>query len=221
MGRRRSAARSIGGMANVVTTAVATIMVKRLSLEQAHGEADGGDDDLGRAARVHGAAERHRLGAAEPADLGADEGAAELADAGKRDERDRQSQQIGLGQDREIGGEPRHAEEDRGEEAEDQAPQLLVDMLGEEGRFTDEHAGDEGAQHRLDADEIGDQRHHAGDQQNDADDRGLAAEVVVGPADELVDRHPPHRQADEEEDPGAQDALAPGRERRLCRGAPG
>ena len=188
MGRRLSAARSIGGMASVVITAVATIMVNRLSLSR---PMDRPMVAMITSVEPRAFMEQPSASASarpESPDGRAEEGAAELADAGDGDQPDGQGQKVGLGQDREIGGEPRHAEEDRREEAEDQPAELLVDMLGEEGRFADQHPGDEGAQHRLDADEIGDQRHGAGDQQDDADDRGLAAQVVVGPADELVDQ---------------------------------
>ena len=49
--------------------------------ERAHRQADGRDDHLGRAARIHAGGERQRLAPVQPADLAADEGAAELADA--------------------------------------------------------------------------------------------------------------------------------------------
>ena len=60
-GSRASAQRSIGGIAMVVITAMATIMREQVLAEHAHRQTDGGDDDLGRAARVHAAGQRQRF----------------------------------------------------------------------------------------------------------------------------------------------------------------
>ena len=61
---------------------------------------------------------------------------------------------------------PARAEEHRHEERDDQAAQLLVDVLGQDRRFADQDAGDEGAEHGMHADHMRGQRHqphdHAG-----------------------------------------------------------
>ena len=51
---------------------------------------------------------------------------------------------------------PGNAEEHRREEGRDQAAQLLVDMAGQDRRFADQDAGDEGAEHGVHADQVGD-----------------------------------------------------------------
>ena len=43
--------------------------------------------------------------------------------------------------------------------AVDQAAQLLVDLPGQDRRLADQNAGDEGAEHGVDADRMRDQRH--------------------------------------------------------------
>ena len=79
---------------------------------------------------------------------------------------------------------PGDAEEHRREEGDDQAAQLLVDVAGEDRRFADQNAGDEGAEHGMHADQIRDQRHRAHDDEDGGDDREFADEVVVDPADD-------------------------------------
>ena len=69
-------------------------------------------------------------------------------------------QKCGVGQDGEIGAEAGEAEEDRHEQRGDQAAQLLVDLPRQDRRFADQDAGDEGAEHGVHADRVGDQRHH-------------------------------------------------------------
>ena len=66
IGSRASAQRSIGGIAMVVTTAMATIMVNRFWLSAPIDRPIAGDDDLGRAAGVHAAAERQRFATVRP-----------------------------------------------------------------------------------------------------------------------------------------------------------
>ena len=61
---------------------------EKVLVERAHRQADGGDDDLGRAARIHAASERKALAPGQAAEFAADEGAAEFADAGDHDEAD-------------------------------------------------------------------------------------------------------------------------------------
>ena len=61
-------------------------------------------------------------------------------------------------EDGEIGGQARHAEEDGHEEGGDHAAQLGLDMAGEDGRFPDQHARHEGAQHGAHAQKLGDPR---------------------------------------------------------------
>ena len=69
-------------MASVVMTAMVTIMVKRSCDRMPIDRPMRGDDDLGRAARIHAAADGDGFLPRHAGDLAADEGAAELADAG-------------------------------------------------------------------------------------------------------------------------------------------
>ena len=48
-----------------------------------------------------------------------------------------------------------------------------LDMVGQDRRFADQHAGDEGAEHGVDADQVGDQRHDAHDHQDHGDRRHI------------------------------------------------
>ena len=72
------------------------------------------------------------------------------------DQPDGQRQQGRVLEDGEVGVQARDAEEHRHEEGDDQSAQLLVDMLGEDRRFAHQDAGNEGAQHRVHADQVGD-----------------------------------------------------------------
>ena len=72
-------------------------------VERAHRQADGGDDHLGRAARVHAAGEREAFARRQPAELGAGKGAAELADAGDDDQAGGQQRDLAVGEDGQIG----------------------------------------------------------------------------------------------------------------------
>ena len=55
-------------------------------------------------------------------------------------------------EDREVGAEAGQAEEHRHEQRRDQAAQLLLDMPRQDRRSPDQDAGDEGAEHGVDAD---------------------------------------------------------------------
>ena len=99
--------------------------------------------------------ERQRFAPRQAAELAADEGAAELADAGdERSGRASAAADLGSLQDGEIGAQAGDAEEHRHEQGRDQAAQLLVDMAGEDRRFADQDAGDEGAEHGVHADQM-------------------------------------------------------------------
>ena len=87
-------------------------------------QADRGDDHLGRAAGVHGDAERERFALRETADFTAEKSAAEFADAGDEDETERHQEKTRIVQDRDVGVEPGKREEDRHEERRDEPAQL-------------------------------------------------------------------------------------------------
>ncbi len=150
---RDSAQRRVGGIAMVVMTAMATIIVNKIRVERAHRQADGGDDHFGRAARIHAAGQREAFAPGQAADLGADEGAAEFAQAGDDDQPGGEQRDGRIGQNGEVGAQARDAEKHRREKRGDQAAQLLVDMAGQDRRFTDQYAGNESAEHGVHADD--------------------------------------------------------------------
>ncbi len=59
--------------------------------------------------------------------------------------------------------------------------------------------GDEGAQHGVDADRVGRQRHQSSDHEDGRDDEQLADETIVGPAVQPKDDLSPDGKADPEE----------------------
>ena len=85
--------------------------------------------------------------------------------------------------DGEIGGQTRHAEKDGHEEGRDHAAQLALNVIGENGRFPDQHAGHESAQHGAYPQKLGEKGEAAHDHQDHGDDGKIAAEIVVDPAD--------------------------------------
>ena len=139
--------------------------------ERAQRQADRCDDDFRRSARVHAGGQREAFARGEAAKLAAEETAGELAEAGDEDQRDGHQRDIGLGQDRKIRVQAGNAEKDRREKCRDQPAQLLVDMPGQDRGFADEDAGDEGAEHRVYAERVGDQRHRPHDQNDGGDDQ--------------------------------------------------
>ena len=152
-GSRPKAQRSIGGIAIVVTTAMATIMVKRFWLSA--------PIDRPIVATITSVEPRAFMpqpsasdsGARQPAEPPAREGAGELAEAGDQDQPERQKQEVRVLQDGEIGAQAGEPEEHRHEQGDDQAAQLLVDVPGEDRRLADQNAGHEGAEHGVDADQ--------------------------------------------------------------------
>ena len=64
------------------------------------------------------------------------------------------SARSGVGEDRQIGAQAGDAEEHRHEQRGDEPAQLLVDMAGQDRRFADQDAGDEGAEHGVHADRM-------------------------------------------------------------------
>ena len=75
------------------------------------------------------------------------------------------------------------------------AAQLLVDPLGQDRRLTHQHAGDKGAQHRVDPDGVGRERHQPHHDEDQRDHGQVADEVVVGPAHQPRDEAPAERRA--------------------------
>ena len=78
-----------------------------------------------------------------------------------RDQAQRHQQDPGIFQHGQVGAQSRQAEKDRHEEGEDQPAQLLIDMPAQDRRFSDQHAGNEGAQHRVHPDRVGRHRGRA------------------------------------------------------------
>jgi len=63
--------------------------------EHTHRQADGCDDDLGRSACVHGAAERERLATRQASPIGAREGTGKFTDARNQNQYERNSRKVG------------------------------------------------------------------------------------------------------------------------------
>ena len=77
---------------------------------------------------VHAAAQRHRLRPCHSAQPTAQEGATELAEAGNRDQSNGEEEQTRVGENGKIGRQSGQAEEDRHEQRNDKASELLVDV---------------------------------------------------------------------------------------------
>ena len=125
-------------------------------------------------------------------------------------------------QDRQVGGKPGQAEEDRHHERGDEAAQLVLDVSRQDRRLADQHAGDERAEHGVDADRLRDQRHQAHHDQDRGDDRVFADESVVDPADQPEHQLAADRVAQDQEDARADHGLREraatrNRLRRRCR----
>ncbi len=104
MGTRARAHRNIGGMANVVTSAIATMIVNKILAERAHGKADAGDDDFGGSSSIHAAADRECLTPGQAADRASHECAAKLAEARNRNDAECHGRHRGIFQNRHIRG---------------------------------------------------------------------------------------------------------------------
>ena len=70
---------------------------------------------------------------------------------------------------------------------ENEAAQLLVDVLAQDRRFADQHAGDKRTQYGVHADEMRRQRHRAHDHEDGRDHGEVALEIVVRPSDQEED----------------------------------
>ncbi len=75
------------------------------------------------------------------------------------------SARCGIAQNGDVGVQPGEREEYRHEQRNDEAAELFVDVAGEDRRFADQDAGDEGAEHGIDAEQLRGQRHRAHDDQ--------------------------------------------------------
>jgi len=77
-------------------------------------------------------------------------------------------------------------------------------------RLPNQHAGDEGTENCVDADQMRDHGHDAHQEQDNRDGRGRTNEVVVCPADQAEDQPPPDGKADGKEGEGTQQRLGDG-----------
>ena len=80
-------------------------------------------------------------------------------------------------------------------------------MTGEDRRLAHENTGDERAENGVHADRMSDQRHDPHDDQDGRDDRHLADQRVVSPADQEKHQASAEGEADDQEQRGADDAL--------------
>ena len=88
-------------------------------------------------------------------------------------------------ENRQVCGESGQAEEDRHHEGGDETAQLVFDVLRQNRRTAHQDAGNESAQHGVDADRLRDERQRAHDDQDCCHDGVFAGETVVDPADQL------------------------------------
>ena len=80
------------------------------------------------------------------------------------------------------------------------------------GDWPTRDAGDESAEHRVDADRVGRQRHQPGYHQDRSNNRDITDKAVVRPADNPKYEAAPDRETQDEKDGGAEEALGEGRE---------
>ena len=155
IGSRLSAQRSIGGIAMVVMTAMVTIIVNRFwlstpidrpmvaTITSVEPRAFMPQPSASDSARVR------------PPSLPPTKAPPNLPTLAMTIEADGEQRQIGVLEHGQIGAQAGQAEEHRHEQRDDQAAQLLVDVPGQDRRFADQDAGDEGAEHGVDADRRG------------------------------------------------------------------
>ena len=98
----------------------------------------------------------------------AEEGAHELAKTGDENERQRRDQNLARQERREIGAEAGKSEEYRGKQGRDHRADLAPDRFAQNRGFADQDARDEGAEHRLDADRLSEQRQGPHDEKREA-----------------------------------------------------
>ena len=105
--------------------------------------------------------------------------------------------------------------EDGREERGGHSAQLPGDMFGENGQFADKHAGNERAEHRLQAERLSGESHRADDDEDQGQDHVFAGEGVVDEPDGVRDQAPYDCQTCREEDSHA--AVATPRKRAVAR----
>ena len=86
------------------------------------------DHDPGEPTGVHQGRENSSASATDPREAGAYQGATELAEAGNRDQSKGEEEQTRVGENGKIGRQSGQAEEDRHEQRNDKASELLVDV---------------------------------------------------------------------------------------------
>ncbi len=138
------------------------------------------------------AARQARQGAAE-------ESAEKLAETRDEHERRRHGQNIARHQGGQIGVQAGEGKENGREKRCDHRAQLRRDGLGQNGGLADEDAGDQRAEHGLNAERLGGERGRAHDNQDERERHVFGEEVVVDDADGVRDQAAAQRQARGEE----------------------
>jgi hypothetical protein len=123
---------------------------------------------------------------------------------------DGQKEQSRVFQDGQVGVQAGKRKEDRHEQGDDEAAQLLVDVAGQDRRLADENPGHERTQRGVYTNQIRDERHRAHDHENRGDHRHFADKTVVGPADDAEHETPPERKTRRKKDCRSEDALTHG-----------
>ena len=178
--------------------------------ERAHRQADRRDDHLGRAAGVHAATKRQGFSCAQAAKSAPEERSGELAEARDQNQTDGQKEQGRVSEDGQVGVQAGKRKEDGHEQGDDEAPQLFVDVAGQDRRLADEYPGHERTQHGMYADQMRGERHRAHDDENCGDHRHFADKIVVGPADDAEHETPPECKARRKKDCRSEHALTQG-----------
>ena len=109
-----------------------------------------------------------------------------------------------------VGVQAGKRKEDGHEQGDDEAPQLFVDVAGQDRRLADENPGHERTQHGMYANQMRGERHRAHDDENCGDHRHFADKIVVGPADDAEHETPPERKAGRKKDCRSEHALTQG-----------
>ena len=177
----------------------------RAVVEHPERQADGGDHDLEGTTGVEADTERGALPQRKEGELGAEDRAEELRERRDREHDQRPQDRLAVGEQAEIDPKAGGGEEDRGEDRSghrlQRADQL---MLGEAGTSED-HAGDEGAEHGLDMEPLGDDTERQGRDQHDRHAGELIAALGPHPLQGDVDRSLTDREGDDEEHDQADD----------------
>src|SRR6516164_9296345 len=206
-----SAQRSIGGIANVVTTAIVTIIVKRswlITPSERPMVATMTSVEPRAFMPQASASDSRPLSRPNAPPRNAPLNLPRLALAISPRARGKRSGSLST---KRSALSPAIAKKNRHEQCNNQTSQLLVDVLGQDRRFAHQDSCDKSSEHGVNADEMRHQRHCPHDDQDRGDDWYLADERVIGPTDQCKHETPAEREAHQQEQSGPEYALRQGR----------